>query len=353
MFIDVTGYLGVYKLSAHELTVKMIRDVLKKTGITATAGIGSNLYLAKVAMDIVAKHAPADRDGVRIAELTEESYRRTLWSHRPLTDFWRVGRGYAAKLEAHGLLTMGDVARCSLENEDLLYNLFGVNAELLIDHAWGWEPCTLKDIKAFRPATNSLSSGQVLSTAYTAEKGKLIVKEMTDLLVLDLVSKRLKTRQIGLYVGYDVDNLKSRNFAGETVLDHYGRRVPKPSTGTENLNGYTSSTREILEAVTRLYDRIVEKNLLVRRMSVVANDVLRDGEVPAGGAVQLDLFTDYEKEKAENAAREKDREKERRMQEAAIAVQNKFGKNALLKGMNLEEGATTRERNEQIGGHKK
>ncbi len=354
VFLDVTGYLGLYRLSAHELAVKMIRDVLKQTGITATAGIGTNLYLAKVAMDIVAKHAPADADGVRIAELDEASYRRLLWEHRPLTDFWRVGRGYAKRLEAHGLLTMGDVARCSLENEDLLYKLFGVNAELLIDHAWGWEPCTIKDIKAYRPAMNSLSTGQVLSCAYTAEKGKLIVKEMTDLLVLDLVSKRLKTRQMGLYVGYDVENLKDgKKYVGEIVADHYGRRVPKPATGTENLGGYTSSTKEIMAAVTRLYDRIVDKDLLVRRMSVVANDVLPDDGVPEEKPQQLDLFTDYSAEAERQEERKKALEKERKMQEAAISVQNKFGKNALLKGMDLEEGATTRERNGQIGGHKK
>lgn len=354
VFIDVTGYLNLYKLTAHELTVKMIRDVLKQTGITASAGIGTNLYLAKVAMDIVAKHAPADADGVRIAELNEESYRRLLWDHRPLTDFWRVGRGYARRLEAHGLFTMGDVARCSLENEDLLYNLFGVNAELLIDHAWGFEPCTIADIKAYRPAENSLSSGQVLQYAYTAEKGKLIVKEMTDLLVLDLVSKRLKTRRIGLYVGYDIENLKDgKPYRGEIVTDNYGRRVPKPATGSENLRGYTSSTKEIMEAVSRLYDRIVDKNLLVRRMNVVAVDVLPEDGVPEDTPKQLDLFTDYEKEEEREKERAKELGKERRMQEAALSVQNKFGKNALLKGMNLEEGATTRERNGQIGGHKK
>ncbi len=354
VFLDVTGYLQLYGLTAHELTVKMIRDVLRQTGITATAGIGSNLYLAKVAMDIVAKHSPADADGVRIAKLDEGSYRRLLWSHRPLTDFWRVGRGYARRLEAQGLFTMGDIARCSLKNEDLLYKLFGVNAELLIDHAWGFEPCTIADIKAYRPAVNSLSSGQVLSAPYTAEKGKLIVKEMTDLLVLDLVAKRLKTRQIGLYVGYDIDNFKGgKQYDGEAVLDRYGRRVPKPATGSENLSGYTSSTREILEAVSRLYDRIVDKNLLVRRMNVVANDVLPDDGIPAETPKQMDLFTDYAEEEEKRKVRERELEKERKMQETALSVQNRFGKNALLKGMNFEEGATTRERNEQIGGHKK
>ncbi len=354
VFIDVTGYLGLYKLTARDLAAGMIRDVLKHTGITAAAGVGSNLYLAKVAMDIVAKHVPADADGVRIAELNEESYRRLLWDHTPLTDFWRVGKGYAGKLEANGMFTMGDIARCSLENEDLLYKLFGVNAELLIDHAWGWEPCTIADIKAYRPAKNSLSSGQVLQCAYTAEKGKLIVKEMADLLVLELVSKRLKTRQIGLYVGYDTDNLKNgKQGGGDVVSDRYGRRVPKPASGTENLDGYTSSTREILEAVSRLYDRIVDKNLLVRRMNVVANDVLPEGAVPEEKPRQMDLFTDCEEEEKRRRERTRALEKERKMQEAALSVQNKYGKNALLKGMNFEEGATARERNGQIGGHKK
>ncbi len=353
VFLDVTGYLGLYKLTAHELAVRMIREVLQKTGITATAGIGTNLYLAKVAMDIVAKHAPADADGVRIAALDEMGYRRLLWEHRPLTDFWRVGGGYAKRLEANGLFTMGDVARCSLRNEDLLYKLFGVNAELLIDHAWGWEPCTIADIKAYRPAANSLSSGQVLSSAYTAEKGKLIAKEMTDLLVLELVSKRLKTRQMGLYVGFDTENLRTGKYRGEIVADHYGRPVPKPATGTENLGGYTSSTREIMAAVVRLYERIVDPSLLVRRMSVVANDVLPDEAVPAERGEQMDLFTDYEAEEKRRRAHEETLEKERRVQEATLGVQSKYGKNALFKGMNLEEGATTRERNEQIGGHKK
>ncbi len=354
VFIDVTGYLNLYKLTAHELAVKMIRDVLKQTGITATAGIGSNLYLAKVAMDVVAKHVPADADGVRIAELDEMSYRRLLWDHRPLTDFWRVGPGYARRLSSRGLYTMGDVARCSLEKEDMLYDLFGVNAELLIDHAWGWEPCTIADIKAYRPAANSISSGQVLQSAYTAEKGKLIVKEMTDLLVLDLVSKRLKTCRMNLFVGYDVDNLKGgKPYRGEIVTDRYGRAVPKPVTGTETLQGYTSSTKEIMAAVCRIYDRIVDGDLLVRRMSVTACDVLSDDAVPPEKPVQMDLFTDYEGERAAAEARQRELEKERRMQEAALSVQSKFGKNALLKGMDFEEGATTRERNGQIGGHKK
>ncbi len=357
VFMDVTGYLSMYKLTAHGLAVKIIRDVLKQTGITATAGIGTNLYLAKVAMDIVAKHVPADADGVRIAELDEMSYRKLLWGHRPLTDFWRVGRGSQKRLERYGLFTMGDIARCSLRREDLLYKLFGVNAELLIDHAWGYEPCTIADIKAYKPASNSLSSGQVLQSPYSFEKGELIVKEMADLLALDLVAKRLKTRKIVLYVGYDVENLRdparAAEYRGETVSDGYGRRLPKPATGSENLGGYTSSSKKILAAVSALYERIVDRGLLVRRMSVTADDVLPEDDIPPETPQQLDLFTDYA---AESAAREEETaalERERRLQETALAVQEKFGKNALLKGMNLEEGATTVERNGQIGGHKK
>ena len=294
---------------------------------------------------------------MRIAELDEKSYRALLWDHTPLTDFWRVGQGYARKLTSHGLYTMGDIARCSLGREDLLYRLFGVNAELLIDHAWGWEPCTIADIKAYRPRANSLSSGQVLQCPYPAEKGKLIVKEMTDLLALDLVSKKLKTRQIGLYVGYDTENLKDearrRAFHGETVTDHYGRPVPKPSTGTENLEFYTSSARKIVEAATRLYDRIVDRDLLVRRMSVSVNDVLPEDEIPPEAPAQLDLFTDLAAEEKKRKGETEALEKERRAQEAALAVKNKFGKNAILKGMSFEEGATAAERNDQIGGHKK
>ncbi len=358
VFIDATDYLQSCGLSAHEFAMKMIREVLSETGITATAGIGTNLYLAKVAMDIVAKHIPADKDGVRIAELDERSYREKLWAHRPLTDFWRVGRGYAEKLEAQGLKTMGDVARCSTYNEDLLYRLFGVNAELLIDHAWGWEPCTVAEIKAYRPQENSLSSGQVLKAPYTFEMGKLVVREMTDLLVLDLVEKGLKTDQMVLTVGYDIDNIKipsiANSYRGEIVKDHYGRAVPKPAHGSQNLGGYTSSTRRITEAVMQLYDRIVDKDLLVRRMYVVANHIKDEGTMSETEAPkQLDLFTDYEKIEREKTARKEAESREHSVQEAVISIHKKFGKNALLKGMNLEEGATTIERNGQIGGHKK
>ena len=358
VFMDVTDYLDTYKLTPHDLAMKIILDVLAATGITATAGIGTNLFLCKVAMDIVAKHIPADKNGVRIAELDEMKFRRELWAHRPLTDFWRVGRGYAKKLEAHGMFTMGDVALCSERNEDLLYKLFGKNAELLIDHAWGWEPTTIAAIKAYRPSTNSISSGQVLHCPYEADKAKLVVREMTDSLVLDLVDKGLVTDQIVLTVGYDIDNLtdpsRRAKYHGTIETDRYGRQIPKQAHGTINLNGHTSSTRKIMCAVTELYDRIVDKSLLVRRMYVVANHVLPEADAPKKneGAVQLDLFTDSvaeaEKQKAENAALER----ERKIQAATLAIKKKYGKNAILKGMNFEEGATAKDRNAQIGGHK-
>jgi DNA polymerase V len=359
VFLDVTNYLDTYKLTPRELARKMILDVLEHTGITATAGIGTNLYLAKVAMDIEAKHIPPDENGVRIAQLDERSYREKLWSHRPLTDFWRVGRGYAKKLEQHGLYTMGDVARCSVgkptdyRNEDLLYRLFGVNAELLIDHAWGWEPCTMADIKAYRPSTNSLGSGQVLQCPYGFSKARLIVREMTELLVLDLVDKALVTDQIVLTVGYDVENLtdpvRRSRYRGAVTTDHYGRQIPKHAHGTANLGGYTSSTRQIVQAVLDLFDRIVDPELLVRRVNMAANHVVDEASASERESMeQLDLFTDYAARQAETAALNR----ERRMQEAMLSIQKKFGKNAILKGMNLEEGATTVERNRQIGGHR-
>ena len=358
VFMDVTDYLNTYKLSPHDLAMKMILDVLETTGITATAGIGTNLFLCKVAMDIVAKHIPADENGVRIAELDEMSYREKLWTHQPLTDFWRVGRGYAKKLEENGMFTMGDVARCSVINEDLLYALFGKNAELLIDHAWGWEPATIEAIKAYRPSTNSLGSGQVLHQPYEPEKAKLVLREMADLLVLDLVDKGLVTDQIVVTVGYDIENLtdpeRSKNYRGAIVKDHYGRQIPKHAHGTANLDGHTSSTKKILCAASDLFDRIVDKNLLVRRLNIVANHVLPEADAPKknDGYEQLDFFTDYaaldaeqEKEKAELA-------REKKMQQAMLTIKKKYGKNAILKGMNLEEGATAKDRNSQIGGHK-
>ena len=359
VFIDATPYLRTYGLSPQELARKIIRDVLDTTGITATAGIGTNLYLAKVALDIVAKHVEPDAQGVRIASLDEMSYRRLLWDHKPLTDFWRVGRGYARKLEKHGLHTMGDVARCSLggagefHNEALLYKLFGVNAELLIDHAWGWEPCTISDIKAYKPESNSVGSGQVLHCAYTAEKAKLIVREMTDLLVLDLVDKGLVTDQMVLTVGYDIENLTDPKrriaYRGEVTTDPYGRKIPKHAHGTANLGRRTSSTRLITEAVMELFDRIVDGNLLVRRVNLVANHVLPETAVQQELACdQLNLFSDAADKEAEDALLER----EKRRQQAVLSIRKKYGKNAILKGMNYEEGATTRERNAQIGGHK-
>lgn len=363
VFIDATTYLKTYKLTARELALKMIKDVQKETGVTATAGIGTNMYLCKVAMDIVAKKIPPDKDGVRIAKLDEMSYRRLLWNHAPLTDFWRVGRGYAKKLAENGLFTMGDIARCSLGkpneyyNEELLYKLFGINAELLIDHAWGWEPTTISEIKAYKPQKNSIGSGQVLHCAYTAEKAKLIVKEMTDLLVLDLVSKELVTDQIVLTIGYDIDNLTDpairSKYRGEVTTDRYGRMTPKHAHGTINLPAPTSSTKEILQAVEDLFDRIINPDLLVRRINVVADRVILEKDVVEKASFeQLDLFTDYEALENERKQVQKEREKEKRLQHAVLDIQKKFGKNAVLKGMNFEEGATTRERNGQIGGHK-
>ena len=359
VFLDITPYLRASGLSPHDFVRQIIRDILQTTGITAAAGIGTNLYLCKVAMDIVAKHVDADADGVRIAQLDEMSYRRLLWDHRPLTDFWRVGHGYQRKLEKNGMFTMGDIARCSLGeadafyNEDLLYRLFGVNAELLIDHAWGYEPCTIADIKAYRPETNSVGSGQVIHCAYPARKAKLVVREMTDLLVLDLVDKGLLTDQMVLTVGYDIDNLQDperrKKYRGPVVTDHYGRKIPKHAHGTVHLQGHTSSTKEIVDAVMELFDRIVDQELLVRRVNIVACHVLRETDVlPLGMCQQLDLFSS----EADTTQREEERKREKRRQKAVLDIQKKYGKNAVLKGMNLEEGATARDRNRQIGGHK-
>ena len=351
VFMDVTEYLPTYKCTPHELAIRMIRDVLRETGITATAGIGTNLYLAKVAMDIVAKKMPPDRDGVRIAELDEMSYREKLWEHRPLTDFWRVGAGTARKLEANHLYTMGDVAECSEYSEDKLYRLFGVNAELLIDHAWGWEPCTIADIKAYRPRVHSISQGQVLSCAYSYDKGQLIVREMTELLVLDLVEKGIVTDQIELTVGYDHTGIPD-DYDGKMETDRYGRRLPKQAHGTLNLGKYTSSTKKIVSAMMQLYARIVDERLQVRRMYVVANRVLYEQDAPKEEFVQLDLFADAEQLQVKQAQEEQQERKERSMQRAMLDIKRKFGKNAILKGMNFSEGATTIERNGQVGGHR-
>lgn len=362
VFIDATDYLKTYHMTARELAMRMIRDVLHETGITATAGVATNLYLCKIAMDIVAKKIPADQDGVRIAELDEQSYRTLLWEHRPLTDFWRIGRGYAKKLAEKGLYTMGDIARCSLGserdyyNEGLLYQLFGVNAELLIDHAWGWEPCRISDIKAYRPETHSISSGQVLSRPYDVQKGRLIVREMTDLLVLDLVEQGLVADQMVLTVGYDVESLSrpecAAQYHGPVTTDPYGRRVPKMAHGSINLGGFTASTQQILDAVSELYDRIVHPGLLVRRMYVVANHILPEDAVPEESEQQLDLFTDYEARKRQQQAERNRRARERNIQRACLKIKKKYGKNAILKGMNFSEGATTIERNHQVGGHR-
>ncbi|MDD3919734.1 MAG: DNA methylase [Eubacteriales bacterium] len=363
VFMDVTRYLAANRLTPRAFAMKMIQDVLHTTGITATAGIGTNLYLSKIAMDVEAKHIAPDRDGVRIAELTEQSYREKLWTHRPLRDFWRIGRGYAKKLEENGLYTMGDIARCSIGkkdehyNEELLYRLFGINAELLIDHAWGWEPCTIADVKAYKPETNSISTGQVLSTPYGFQKGKLIVREMTDLLVLDLVDRGLVADQMVLTVGYDIENLtdpaRRANYKGPVTQDYYGRSVPKAAHGSINLGRHTSSTKQITEAVVKLYDRIVDPALKVRRMYVVANHVMEEAKAIAAPAFeQLDLFTDQNAAQEQREAEQAALLRERNRQKAVLSIQKKYGRNAILKGMNLEEGATTVERNGQIGGHK-
>ncbi len=405
VFMDVTNYLDTYRLSPRDLAMKMILDVLDATGITATAGIGTNLFLCKVAMDIVAKHIPADKNGVRIAELDEMSFRRQLWTHQPITDFWRVGRGYAKKLEEHGMFTMGDVAKCSHENEDLLYRLFGKNAELLIDHAWGWEPCTVEAVKAYRPSENSLGSGQVLHCPYTADKARLVLREMAESLALDLVSKRLVTDQVVVTVGYDIENLtdpeRASHYNGLVVSDHYGRRIPKHAHGTERLETHTSSTKKIMGAATALFDRLVDPNLLIRRLNIVAGHVMPEndakkrnsgfeqldlfGDYTAQKAKQeqeeaelvrerkmqetmlaikrkygknailfeqLDLFGDYTAQKAKQEQEEAELVRERKMQETMLAIKRKYGKNAILKGMNLEEGATAKDRNDQIGGHR-
>ena len=363
VFIDVTHYLSTYNMTAHELAMTMIQDILDTTGITATAGIGTNLYLCKIAMDIVAKHIEPDKNGVRIAELDEMSYRRLLWNHRPLTDFWRVGRGYSKKLEKIGLYTMGDIARCSIGkptdyyNEELLYKLFGINAELLIDHAWGYEPCTMEDVKTYKPETNSISSGQVLHCPYEFDKARLVVKEMTDLMVLDLVDKGLVTNQIVLTIGYDIENItdknRSQSYKGTVTTNYYGKKVPKPAHGTTNLPKQTSSTTLITNAVMELYDKIVNKKLPIRRINIVANKLVDEHSVKnANKYEQLDLFTDYEILKKQREKENAESEREKRMQHTILDIKKKFGKNAILKGMNLQEGATAKDRNNQIGGHK-
>ncbi len=358
VFMDVTGYLGIYALSPHDLAMKIILDVLSTTGITATAGIGTNLYLCKVAMDIVAKHIPADENGVRIAQLDEMSYRKTLWAHRPLTDFWRVGRGYAKELERNGMFTMGDIARRSVTGEDLLYQLFGKNAQLLIDHAWGWEPCTIEAVKAYKPENSSLGSGQVLPQPYEADKARLVLREMADMLAMDLVDKGFVTDQLVVTIGYDTENItdpeRRGRYRGEIVRDRYGRQIPKHAHGTSNLGRYTASAKLIMQGAAELFDRIVNKNLLIRRLNLTANHVIGEASAPKANEAfeQLSFFIDYtaaaEKQKQQDAALER----EKKVQETMLSIKKKYGKNAILKGMNMEQGTTAKNRNTQIGGHK-
>ena len=361
VFIDATTYLNTYQMTARQLAETMIRDVYETTGITATAGIGTNLYLAKIAMDIEAKHMQPDERGARIAELDEMSYRRLLWNHEPLTDFWRVGPGYAKKLAEVGLFTMGDVARCSLGkpgeyyNEDLLYRLFGVNAELLIDHAWGWEPCTIADVKAYKPENNSMGAGQVLHCPYNFEQTKIVVKEMIDQLALDLVDKRLVTDQIVLTIGYDIKNLEqgTKKNVGEITTDWYGRKLPKHAHGTANLKQHTSSSRLMTQAGVKLYHEIVNPDLLIRRITMAANHVISEKEVQEEQQYeQMNLFTDFGIAKKEKEEKNEKLEREKKMQKAMLDIKKKYGKNAILKGMNLQEDGTAMERNRQIGGHK-
>jgi len=358
VFMDVTAYLHTYKLTAHELTLKMIRDVLDSTGITATAGIGTNMYLCKVAMDIVAKKMPADKDGVRIAELDEMSYRRELWDYRPLTKFWRVGHGIAEKLAIYGIDTMGKIARLSVQNEGVLYRLFGVNAELLIDHAWGWEPCTIEDVKAYRPESNSFSSGQVLQEPYTFKKARVVIREMAEGMALDLVSKRLVTDQLVLTVGYDAECLTRpeirEKYHGEITTNYYGKAVPKHAHGTFNFEKPTSSSRLIMDGATELFDRCVNPDLLIRRLNLTTNHVVSEASASAQDSApqQLDLFTDYEALAKQRQEEQTKLDKERRIQKTQLKIKKRFGKNAILRGLNFEEGATAKERNEQIGGHK-
>lgn len=348
VFCDITNYLKTYNMTPQELVTKMIQDVYNETGITATAGIGTNLFLAKIAMDIMAKHVKPNEIGVRIAYLDESSYRKELWNHTPLTDFWRIGRGIAKKLEQNNLYTMGDIARCSINNENILYKLFGVNAELLIDHAWGYEPCTMKDIKSYKPSTNCLSTGQVLHCAYDYIKAKLIVREMVDSLVLDLVNKKKITDQLGLYIGYDIEYSSNEV---EIVKDYYGRSVPKPTHSVVNLNYKTSSSKVITDAVMNVYDKIINKKLLVKRINISANNLI--DEINTKPRIeQFNLFTDYELQDKKIKKEIIEQKDELELQKVVLDIKNKYGKNSILKAMNLEEGSTAKERNEQVGGHK-
>lgn len=353
VFIDATNYLKTYQKTALELTTEIIHDVLNKTGITATAGISTNLFLCKVAMDIVAKHIPADKDGVRIAKIDEQEYRKMLWDHRPLTDFWRVGKGIAQRLETYGIYTMGQIARCSVENEDLLYKLFGINAELLIDHAWGWEPCTIEAVKKYCPSSTSISSGQVLTSPYTAKQARVVLQEMADSLVLSLIEKRMLTDQISISIDYDAESLKNNEYQGQLALNHYGKIVPKKAHSSVKLSHKTSSLREINKAVTMLYDHIINPTLFIRRLNIAYENLCNEESYNnKQQVVQLDIFTDYDTLKKQKEEETKTLNKERKMQQTIIEIKKKFGKNSILRGLNFMDGATAKDRNEQIGGHK-
>lgn len=356
VFIDATEYLRVLGLSAHDFAMRLVRDVLATTGVTATAGIGTNMYLCKIAMDIMAKKMPPDKDGVRVAELDEMSFRRELWGHRPITDFWRIGRGTAARLALYGVNTMGDLARLSLTHEELLYRVFGVNAELLIDHAWGWEPVGMKEVKAYRPETHSICSGRVLSAPYTAAKARIVVLEIADATSLELLDQRRLTDHMTLDIGYDrlslADDSTRAAYAGRVAVDRYGREVPPSAHGSVTLSKPTSAASVLMREIGELYDRIVDSRLYVRRVSVSFCRLIHEGEEHREEAVQLDLFTDYEAEARQREAERRVAERERRRQQAILDIKKTFGKNAILRGLNFAEGATQRERNGQIGGHR-
>ena len=358
VFIDITDYISSSRFSPRGFAKEIIKDVYETTGITATVGIGTNLFLSKVAMDIMAKHIEADKNGLRIAELDEMSFRTELWSHRPITDFWRISRGYERRLAENGMYTMGDIALCSVVNEDLLYNLFGKNAELLIDHAWGWEPCTIEAIRNFKPQKNSISSGQVLKKPYTTQKARTVILEMADAVSLQLVDKGMVTNQVTINVDYDVESLTDPNrcleYHGKVVTDRFGRRIPQSVHGSSNLDPSTSSGNLITAAVSSVYDRIVDENLLIRRLTLTVNNVKGKELVRANDSFeQLDLFTDYsELETAGEIAKER-LHRENKMQQAILNIKKKYGNNSIIKGMSLEEDATAKERNTQIGGHKK
>ena len=356
VFIDLTNYLKYYKKTPIELTTEIIKDVYKNTNITATAGIGTNLFLAKVAMDVVAKHVKPNEFGVRIACLNEHTYRKEIWNHTPITDIWRVGKGIANQLYKYGIYTMGDIALCSLNNADLLYKLFGVNAELLIDHSWGYEPCTIKDIKSYKPKTTSISSGQVLHSPYDFNKAKIILKEMADSLSLDLVEKKFLTNQITLTINYDIENLFDSNirkkYDGIIVKDSYGRNVPKPSHGTINLEKYTSSSEIIIKNILKLYENIVNPILLIRKINISFNKLIEDdGKNRENHNIQFDIFSNYEEENEKNKKEIENERNEKEIQKAIINIKKKYGKNSILKAISLEDGSTAIERNKQVGGH--